>query len=274
MKQLGSDVICLVFSHSKIESLMNKISDNNITLIEETHKYILASNPSLQFTSATTFIKYFFNPFDSIGIANNLTSSHPKYINMTPQELVKQWDKKAENGTIVHSEIEQFIKYKKPPTTEKAKLAIEWMNKNISDRYNILSEVIVYAEELEIAGTIDILLHDKEKDTYQILDWKTSERISTFSFKSKMGTHQTTSQLMDCNYIHYSLQLSLYQYILEKYYGLKITKRAIIHIADAEVITHESKYYKNEIENMFTADRAKLKKIAEDSLTKEFVTNS
>ena len=252
---------------------MNKMSNSNITLIEETHKYILASNPDMQFTSATTFIKYFFEPFDSIGIANSLTRSHIKYINMTPQELVKVWDKKAAEGTIVHSEIEQFIKEKATPTRAKSKLAIEWMEQNISDRYDVLSEVIVYSEELEIAGTIDILLHDKEQDTYQILDWKTSERINTSSFKSKKGTHHTTSKLMDCNFIHYSLQLSLYQYILEKYYNLKVTGREIIHIADAEVIIHKSKYLKNEIENMFTANRAKLKKKAESSLTKEFRTN-
>ena len=252
---------------------MNKISDDNITLIEETHKYILENNPTLQFTSATTFIKYFFEPFDSIGIANNLTSSHTKYINMTPQELVKTWDKKAEEGTLVHAEIENYIKEGSPLTKAKAKLAVDWMKKNISDRYEILSEVIVYSEELEIAGTIDILLHDKEDDTYQILDWKTSERISTYSFKSKKGTHHTTSKLLDCNFIHYSLQLSLYQYILEKYYNLKVTGREIVHIADTEVILHKSEYLKNEIESMFTANRVELKKKAEDSLTKEFIAN-
>ncbi len=252
---------------------MNKIYDNNITLIEETHKYILTNNPNLQFTSATTFIKYFFEPFDSIGIANNLTSSHPKYINMTPQELVKVWDKKAEEGTLVHSEIENYIKEGSQLTKPKAKLAVDWMEQNISDKYEILSEVMIYSEELEIAGTIDILLHNKEDNTYQILDWKTSEKINTFSFKSKKGTHQTTSNLLDCNYIHYSLQLSLYQYILEKYYGLKITKRAIIHIADSEVVIHESKYYKKEIENMLTANRAELKQKADDSLTREFISN-
>ncbi len=249
---------------------MNKLTDNNITLLEDEHKYILETNPDLEFTSVTTFIKYFFQPFDSIGIANNLTSYHDKYIEMTPQALVKQWEQKGIEGTLVHEEIERFIKEKVAPTKHKSKLAVEWLKKNISDNYQIFSEVVIYSEELEIAGTIDILLYNKAKNSYKLLDWKTSERIYTSSFKSKMGTHATTSHLMDCNHIHYSLQLSLYQYILENYYGLNITDRAVIHIADTDVITYNTAYLKNEIERMLTANLASLKKKADDSLTKEY----
>ena len=34
---------------------MNELFDNNITLERESHKYNLATNPELEFTSATTF---------------------------------------------------------------------------------------------------------------------------------------------------------------------------------------------------------------------------
>jgi CRISPR/Cas system-associated exonuclease Cas4 (RecB family) len=85
-----------------------------------------------------------------------------------------------------------------------------------------------------------------------------------------MGHHKATSNLMDCNFIHYSIQLSLYRYILEKNYGLNVTDAAISHITDEKVISYKTEYLQKEIEEMFSADRAFLKQKAEDGLTKVF----
>jgi ATP-dependent exoDNAse (exonuclease V) beta subunit len=249
---------------------MQKIIDNNIILIEDIHKYQLLDDPDFEFTSCTTFAKYFFEPFDKIGIANNLTASHPKYSYMTPQELVETWDVIAEEGTLVHNEIEEFIKNGSEPTRPKAIVAVEWIKKNITDRFDLYSEVIVYSKELGLAGSIDLLLYDNLDKSYKILDWKTSRKIDTSSFRNRMGHHKATSNLMDCNFIHYSIQLSLYRYILEKNYGLNVTDAAISHITDEKVISYKTEYLQKEIEEMFSADRAFLKQKAEDGLTKVF----
>lgn len=251
---------------------MQKITDNNIFLKEDVHEYQLVDDPEMEFTSCTTFAKYFFQPFDKIGIANNLTATHPNYMAMSPQLLVEQWDKIAEEGTLIHNEIEQFIKNDlDEPTREKSKVAIEWIKKNFTDRYEVFSEVIVYSKELALAGSIDILLYDKEEKSYKILDWKTNKKIDTTSFRNKMGTHQASSNLMDCNYTHYEIQLSLYRYILEKHYNIEISGTAISHLTDEKVISYNTKYHKREIENMLKADRVALKKKSADSLTKEFI---
>jgi len=251
---------------------MNNLNDSNIFLIEETHKYILKNNPNVEFTSATTFIHYFFEQFDTIGIANSLTSTHEKYKNLSPQELIGKWDGIAEEGTIVHAEIEKFIKGGDLPTKPKSKLAVEWIKNKIDDKYGLLSEVIIYSKELGLAGTIDLLLFDKEDKSYKILDWKTSKRIFTSSYNSKMGNHEASSNLMDCNFIHYSMQLSLYRYLLENFYGINVTGSAIIHIGDNQIKTYQTEYFKDEIENMLKADREVLRQKAENSLTKEIIS--
>ncbi|MCF6270536.1 MAG: PD-(D/E)XK nuclease family protein [Melioribacteraceae bacterium] len=251
---------------------MQKFTDNNIFLKEDVHEYQLHDDPEMEFTSCTTFAKYFFQPFDKIGIANNLTSNNPNYISMTPQLLVEQWDSIAEEGTIIHNEIEQFIKHKvDKPTRVKSKVAIEWIKNNFTDRYEVFSEVIVYSKELALAGSIDILLYDKEEKSYKILDWKTNKKIDTTSYRNRMGNHQASSNLLDCNFFHYSIQLSLYRYILEKHYNIEITGTAISHLTDEKVISYKTNYHKSEIEKMLKADRVALKKKAEDSLTKEFI---
>jgi len=250
---------------------MQKFSDNNIVLIEDIHRYELLDDPNFEFTSCTNFIKLFFEPFDKIGIANNLTSSHDKYSDMTPQELVEEWDKSGDEGTAIHNEIQQFINNGTEPIKEKSILAVKWIKENMTDRNILFSEVMVYSKELELAGSIDLLVYNSVTDSYKIFDWKTSKRIDINSFRNRMGNHNASSRLMDCNYIHYSLQLSLYQYILEKQYGIKIDDAEIVHIGESRITTYRYQYFKNEIENMLKTDREMLKKKAEDSLTKDYI---
>ncbi|GIS42763.1 MAG: hypothetical protein Ct9H90mP15_08030 [Candidatus Neomarinimicrobiota bacterium] len=55
----------------------------------------------------------------------------------------------------------------------------EWLKEKKKNPDNTFySEVIVYSEELKVAGTIDLLVYNKEQDMYHLVDWKTNKRIS------------------------------------------------------------------------------------------------
>ena len=58
-----------------------------------------------------------------------------------------------------------------------------------------------------------------------------------------MGTHPITSNLMDCNFVHYSLQLSFYRYLLEEYYGLNVNNQLIAHLDKNECVAHVADYH-------------------------------
>jgi len=90
-------------------------------------------------------------------------------------------------------------------------------------------------------------MHDKKNNSYVILDWKTSKSIPKVSFNGKMGIHPVTSHLMDCKFVHYSMQLSFYRYILEEYYGLLISDQLIAHLDGNSCVIHHANYFKNEI---------------------------
>ena len=90
---------------------MNNISDNNIFLEKENHIYRLKDNRDFQFKSVTTFIGDFFDEFDAEKIATKLVKSNIKYMHLTAEELIEQWSKKAEYGTLVHEELENFIQH-------------------------------------------------------------------------------------------------------------------------------------------------------------------
>ena len=230
---------------------MNNILNNNIFLEKEDHIYRLNDDNDFQFTSVTTFVSKFFEEFDADFVARKLTSSHPKYKHMTVEELLAEWKKRADYGTYVHEEIETYINDKIEPEDRKSLRAVQWLTgyKMHSD-FDLLSEKIIYSKELKLAGSIDLLLHNKKTDEYTIVDWKTSRKIDTSAFRHKTGNHEATRDLEDCNFNHYSLQLSLYRYILEIYYNLKIKNQMIVHITDNDCRGYVTPYLLNYIKRM------------------------
>ena len=165
-----------------------------------------------------------------------------------------EWDSAADYGTTVHDEIENWIKNGIEPVEQKAKNGKNWLeNYQLKSNIDILSEIIVYSTELKIAGTVDILAKDNNTCQYELIDWKTSKKIETVSYGYKMGTHDVTKNVMDCNFYHYALQLSLYRYLLEEYYDIRIHNQLIGHIQDEDVNAIVAPYMKNEIVAMLAA---------------------
>ena len=230
---------------------MNKLFSNQITLDRDNHIYNLQDYNDIKFTSVTTFIGHFFEEFDAKKIAIKLVKTNMKYMHMSVEELMAQWKHSADYGTIVHEELEEYIINGTSVKEKKSLQGIEWLKKYMmKSNYDIYSECVIYSKELKLAGTIDLLLYDKNSDSYSILDWKTSKRINSKAFKNKKGNHPVTSNMDDCNFNHYALQLSLYRYLLETFYGLKISEHMIIHLMDDGCTGYHTPYMKNYIISM------------------------
>ena len=233
---------------------MNNILDNNVVLNKDTHEYKLLTQLDIVFTSVTTYVEHFFEGFDSLKIATKLINNYPKYAGYTVESLIAEWDSAADYGTTVHDEIENWIKNGIEPEEQKAKNGKNWLeNYQLKSNIDILSEIIVYSTELKIAGTVDILAKDHATGWYELIDWKTSKKIETVSYGYKMGTHDVTENVMDCNFYHYALQLSLYRYLLEEYYDIRIHNQLIGHIQDEGVNAIVAPYMKDEIVAMLAA---------------------
>ena len=212
---------------------MNTLMSNEIVLDKEKHEYSLLTQPDLVFTSVTTFIDQFFEGFDSEKIATNLVETHPRYADRTVESLIGEWAATGEHGTQVHDEIDNWIKNGIEPIETKAINGKNWLqNYKLKSDIDVFSEVIVYSTELNIAGTVDILALDKSTGLYELIDWKTSKRINTSSYGNKTGTSSVTQDVPDCNFYHYALQLSLYRYLLEEFYGINFNNQLIAHLQD------------------------------------------
>jgi hypothetical protein len=209
--------------------------DARVTFVEDTHTYFVDGS-SDGYISCTTLIHSLFGHFDADAVIAKMMASprwrHSQYFGMTPDEIKKKWDENRDSaaaaGTAMHLNLERYYNFEEHSTEGR-----EWeMFAAFRDDHPRLeahrTEMIVFAEDLKIAGSIDMLYHDPdEPGAFIIADWKRSKEIK-MSNRWQSGTHSLTEELEDCNFIHYSLQLSLYKYVLEKYYGMKVNDRFIV----------------------------------------------
>jgi hypothetical protein len=84
----------------------------------------------------------------------------------------------------------------------------------------VYSELTLWSNYYKVAGQADIVFIETIDGVryVDIDDYKTNKEIKTVSYKSRKGYEKMKSPLnsvMNCNYCHYNLQLSLYLYLLE-----------------------------------------------------------
>jgi hypothetical protein len=83
-------------------------------------------------------------------------------------------------------------------------------------------EIILWDDDLQLAGQVDALFYDKRNDTFIIVDYKTDKKFERYSQYGNKFL-EPVSHLDECELNSYALQLSLYKYMLEKK-GIKIDK--------------------------------------------------
>lgn len=171
--------------------------------------------------------------------------------------------KSCERGTKIHSEFEEL--YYKSEKQDLKKFGLGGVFTCKKGYYELDLEKGVYPEFLislkssdgilRVAGQIDLLIKDGN-DIY-IYDYKTNKELKKKSYydqnrKQNIMMKYPLNNIMDCNYYHYTLQLSLYAYLLQQIKPeLNIKKLTLIYINhDNEVSEHEVQYLKTDVIRM------------------------
>ena len=229
--------------------------DDRIQFEEETHTYTI-DGVRKGWTSCTGFLHNFFGHFDADAVIAKMMSSskwvESKYYGMTAEAIKKQWsDKGAASsaaGTRMHLDIEHYYNAtplcaSEIPSLEEGLAALEkdWVP-NPGAEWNYFcdyertyvipkgwkpwrTEWLVFDPEHKVAGSID-MIYMKPDGTLAIYDWKRIEELKTENrWQSGLGP---VDHLPDTNYWHYSLQLNVYRYILQKHYGFVVSELALV----------------------------------------------
>ena len=76
--------------------------------------------------------------------------------------------------------------------------------------------MLACSEEERLAGSIDFVAQAAD-GTFLIIDWKWSKNLQSKFSNDFQRMKSPLSHLDDCAGNHYSLQLNVYKYLLEKY---------------------------------------------------------
>lgn len=152
--------------------------------------------------------------------------------------ILKEWEIKSEaskvKGSAYHDKEEKFYrdKYNFPPDFSGYDISYPNLLSTRSVEY---PELRLYNHEYKLAGSSDLNVVHKN-GTVDITDYKTSQRIEFDSFKnpftgSQQMMKEPLSMYPDCNFIHYSLQISTYAWMLEELgYNINPSGLKIEHI--------------------------------------------
>ena len=207
--------------------------DKHIEFDEPTHRYTIKGECN-KWISCTGFLHDFFPHFDpDATIAKMMASpkwAQSKYYGKTKQQIKDEWSNSGKEasgaGTAMHLAIEQYMHGSEEVIEPSVKETKEWrffMNfwkECGDDLVPYRSEWEVYSEPHKLAGSIDMIYYRKSDGKYVIYDWKRSKGIKTEN--SFENGYSPLAHLPNCNYWHYTLQLNVYKWFLETYYGLEI----------------------------------------------------
>lgn len=166
-----------------------------------------------KYTSVTTLLGKYKPPFDANAAAARVAARQKRSI----EDVLAQWkndnDASKTYGTRIHNAIENYHKFG-TIESEFKELIISYRQLGVLDELDdILSEQQVYSHEHKIAGTADIIRHEKN-GSFSIFDIKTNKK---FGFTNQYNSRLLPpfDHLASCEYTTYSLQLSLYAYMYQ-----------------------------------------------------------
>ncbi len=197
------------------------------------------------FSSCTEFIRKFELEKDWDTIRENYAKKHGK----TVDEVKADWEYKGKYATTLGTEVHAVMEYiwqgKDYPGNKQEmdkyegmfeeyvgrKKVAEELYRKMSKRYEpVLNEFKVFDRDIHIAGTIDFIAYDKIDDSFVIIDWKSSKKFEHTAFRRIEKMKYPFDSYDDCNVNHYSLQLSVYKYIIEKHTDIKISKLILFQL--------------------------------------------
>ncbi len=201
-------------------------------------------------------------------------------LNQVQQDILDEWAKinkdSCERGTKIHSQLENsFYKAGSNITLKKFGIGGKFeCKKNYNDldlEYGIYPEYLIYYDDpkldLHIAGQIDLLV--KNKNDIHIIDHKSNKKIDLKGFYN--SSTRTTEKLKypltnldNCNFNVYQLQLSTYAWIIQKINPKFVIKSLTLnhYDHDGNNTLYPCSYLKDDVEKMLKhfAKQQKLEK--------------
>lgn len=204
-------------------------------------KHVYTNEQGIVYDSWSRIQNYYKNHFPAQEAAKAYAKTH----GYTPSYWLRQWKQKSatalKRGHKIHDEKEEALAGR--GVDKHHNIFIPVRNANLYGNSDLsklpdgtYTELDIWNDGWRIAGRADkVVLYTQDGSRYaDILDYKTNGTIHFESYRNQKTCQYKMmlapiQHLMDCSWVHYTLQLSFYQYILETW-GFQPGERTLIHI--------------------------------------------
>ena len=219
-----------------ILSLAETIAKNYEHIIFNLEKHSYATADGKSYLSVSELISQYTPRFKSEEVATKVA----KREGVSTAEMLARWDIRRDFSTAKGSEFHLYVeKYLKEgrkiniitPIFEEIAEFHRFWDKKYQQKFDIVeAEFIVADDDLLVAGTIDLLVKNKQDDKYYIFDWKTNQSIKLENHYSTL--HEPVEHLENSVFNKYRLQTSIYKALLERTIDIKIEDIYLIHFSE------------------------------------------
>lgn len=196
------------------------------------HSYVSIDDTEIQWTSVTSLVSNFKEPFDAETTAQKVCKNKKsKWYGLTPKEILEAWSSEGKRatdlGTFYHNQREADIcalasverdGFTLPVYTPIEKEGLKYAPSQKLEP-GIYPEHMVYLKSAGICGQSDLV--EVIGNEIYIIDYKTNKEIKTESYVNWEGVSKKmlfpVNNLDDCSFNHYALQLSIYMFIMLKH---------------------------------------------------------
>ena len=234
-------------------------NDPSVRFEEKDHRYFNRVDKELK--SVSRVIEGVKTPFDAQKMSSLMAPGDQK----KQQEILAEWERAKDSsivrGNWIHDELEQYSLVGK--YDPKLKDVVRQLQPIFKSGYKYYTEALTHSMEYMVAGQSDLVVQRQKNEhpVFDFYDYKTNEskgiEFDSIAWKKTPPKHYNRymlppfDHLEDCNYIHYSLQLSIYAYMSAITWGCRIGKLAILYIDnDLKLNTYPVPYMKLEAETL------------------------
>lgn len=198
-----------------------------------------------------------------------LNDPNYKYAGMTETAILEAWEQKSltskHYGSLLDDFTGLYLDEKNEQLLSDWKASYDFENdirlknactgviqfyKDITAKTNyrfIARELPLYCQTdsgNKINGRFDCLLYNPDTDSYIIIDWKTTENITTESYKHSKHLLGPAYMLEECDMNIYTIQLHIYKKALVETYKLAPYSRISVYVCNLLREPINGKYYK------------------------------
>ena len=236
---------------------------SKVYFVPDSHSYICKDGSDIKLTSVSKIIELVKQPFDSDFWADKKAKAR----GITKEEVLKEWNEKKQRaltkGTNYHNSFEEKLLKDKNVHPSMFIDGYKHSHNLLELKPGVHPELILYNLKGGIVGTADIVEIFEDR-TFNILDHKTNAELNFESFKKfdpiykerrPVMMQPPMSHIQDCSGMHYTIQLSLYAWMLEQF-GFKCNSLTINHVIFDEneepcnIIQYPIQYIKKDVINL------------------------